>query len=154
MNVQKIFNLVRPPRVRFIKYAAEHMMDLVNADPDHLGKTVSPTNAKALEQTEGFTAVRNGRVVACGGLIEHWPGRCEAWCVFAKDIGVFGFLSVHRFAKGVVEAHPARRVEVCLDYKSAIEARWVRSLGFYLEIPRLRNYWPGHRDGSMYVRIK
>jgi len=102
-------------------------------------------------QKHSYTAVDNGRILACGGVIEHYPGRGEAWAVLdatkPKD-----FLKVHNAAKRFFDMGLFARTEAVVEIGFEAGHRWLVLLGFKLEAPCMKHYGPDGRDYSLYAR--
>ncbi len=96
---------------------------------------------------------KDGKVVACCGLIVQWENRAEAWAMLSKTCR-HDIVSLHRWVDQMMEAAPIRRIEapVVANYRPGI--RWVEMLGFKKESDRLRAYFPNGADAIMYARVK
>ncbi|TCP35915.1 hypothetical protein [Sphingomonas sp. BK235] len=69
---------------------------------------------------------RDGRLVACLGLRETFPGRqAVAWAILAEGIGA-AHLAVTRFARARIAASPLARIEALVRERVAAERRWAR----------------------------
>jgi hypothetical protein len=120
----------------------------------YLIQYVTYEHAKALENTPAFTVMSGDKPVACGGAIDYWMDRAEAWSYISDDIGPRLFLRMHHAVKRFFDAHGATRIEAYVDCQFPEGHRWALALGFKVETPRLEKYWPGGRDATCYVRIK
>jgi len=100
-----------------------------------------------------YTATVEGRIVACGGIIEYWPGRAEAWAVLdatsRKD-----FLAIHNAARRVLNLDHFRRIEAVVDVGFEAGHRWLRALDFRMEAPRMLQYGVDGNDYSLYARVR
>lgn len=93
------------------------------------------------------------QVLFCGGVSEYWKGRGECWAVFHSDVKE-KFIQIHRCVVRYFEMVQVKRIEATVkcDFKEG--HRWIKALGFTLEAPRLRFYYPNGDDVSLYSRVK
>ena len=99
-----------------------------------------------------WTGEHEGQVIACGGLLPHWPGRATAWMLIGQAAGPH-FAAIHkRVARGLV-THPYRRVEAHVDVGFTEGIRWMKMLGFEFESYK-RAYRPDGADMLEFVRIR
>jgi ribosomal protein S18 acetylase RimI-like enzyme len=99
-----------------------------------------------------YSAVVDGVVIACAGLIPQWQGRAVAWALISNAAGPH-FLGVHRAVRRALQVHDFRRVEtgVVVDFEEG--HRWAKMLGFERE-GRMRAYTPDGRDCDLYARVR
>lgn len=97
--------------------------------------------------------VEDKKPLAVAGITMFWPGRGEAWTIFASDLKR-ELVLVHREIKRYLDRVPVKRIEAAIDYDQPVSHRWIKSLGFKLESLRLVGYRPDGGDASMYVLIK
>jgi hypothetical protein len=137
--------------MEIVPYKAEHLC-AINAQEGqrHIEAHVTDEHAKALEGRHSFTALFDGKPLACGGVVEHYQGRFEA----SDEMSPRTFRGVHGAVKRFLDALPARRVEAYVEHSFRNGHRWMRALGFEMEAPRLRKYWPDGRDATLYVRVR
>lgn len=141
-------------------------MDLIPFQPEHLDRIheqeatahlrplITPVMLRALAaMPHSYTATVEGRIVACGGIIEYWPGRAEAWAVLdatsRKD-----FLAIHNAARRVLNLDHFRRIEAVVDVGFEAGHRWLRALDFRMEAPRMLQYGVDGNDYSLYARVR
>lgn len=108
-----------------------------------------------LEKSWGATTILDeaGRILACGGIFEMYPGRGHAWAFFdAKRRDKF--LLCHRVLRRFLNNCPYRRVEATVDCNFRAGHRLVKALGFELEAKIMKAYSPYGSDQAMYARIK
>lgn len=96
-------------------------------------KAMTREDADALcRRGEAWTAFADdGRVLACYGIAEIFPGRQgTAWAMLAEGLGVAAHLPITRFARGRVARSRLARVE-CLvaDDAAGRGAKWARAVG-------------------------
>lgn len=99
-----------------------------------------------------FSVLDGDEVALCGGVIEMWPGRCLCWALLAESIGHRMIVCVRATRRFLAEV-AAPRYELDVEIDHAEGHRFARLLGFEVETPRLRTYYPDGSDGTMYVRV-
>lgn len=78
---------------------------------------------------EAWTLRHHGRIVACLGLRETFPGRqAVAWAILAEGIGA-AHLAISRFARRRVAESPLRRIEAIVRAEVHAECVWARLVG-------------------------
>ncbi len=92
------------------------------------------------------------KVVACGGLLPHWPGRATAWMLVSEAAGPH-FAAIHRAVYRFLARSPYRRIEAHVDVGFEAGIRWMKLLGFELESYK-RAYRPDGADMLEFVRIR
>jgi len=107
-------------------------------------------NAEGLAQSDAHTALADGQVIACVGLIQHWPGRRFVWAYLAHDAGRH-MLRLTWQVRRWLRYHGAGRIEAAIDPEFHASVRWARRLGFQRE-GTMRQYVPG-KDYDLYARI-
>lgn len=99
-----------------------------------------------------WTAVHEGAVWACAGLVLHWQGRAGTWCVIGRDLPTRAWPRLHkRVVAQLAEARAQlalRRIEAEALTGWKPGATWLQLLGFRHEGP-MPAY--GH-DGADYDR--
>jgi hypothetical protein len=140
--------------IKIVPFEAVHL-SMVRTQQSQLNTLpyFRPEYAKALEQTQSYTAIDGGEVVACGGLGEVWPGRAMAWSLLSENIGR-RILGVTRAARALIDTSPYQRVEieVAVDFEQG--HRWAKMLGFQLEAPVMRKVLLDGSDASLYAKVK
>ena len=102
----------------------------------------------------------------CGGTIQHWPGRHEAWAYLNKNTGRH-MIYTTKMAREKL-AIPKGRIEFTVRRDFALGHRWARILGFEVEqcrglhvekvpvgqwVPGQMKAWgPEQEDHVQYVR--
>ena len=71
----------------------------------------------------------DGRIVACVGLRETFPGRqAVAWAILACDLGA-AHLAITRFARRRIIDSPLRRIEAIVRAEMPAECSWAGLVG-------------------------
>lgn len=100
---------------------------------------------------KGWTALVDGRAVACAGLLELWNGRFYAWALLSADCGPH-MLRLTKEIKARLAAENPRRVEMVVAAGFEPGKRWAEMLGF-----RLESFCPAFLhdggDALVYVRL-
>ena len=134
--------------------------------PDHLASMLlqpaqeamravlsDPSYGESLRQSGPcYSAVVDGVVIACAGLIPQWPGRAVAWALISGSAGS-QFVGVHRAVRRALDVHQFRRIETGVTSEFDAGHRWVRMLGFERE-GRMRAYTPDGRDCDLYALVR
>ena len=103
-----------------------------------------------LEQSpNSVTLMVDGLPVVCGGTIELWPGRSQAW-TFVSNVAGPHLLMATKTAQKMLRAVPGR-VEMTVVKDFVNGHRWARMLGFEVETPLLRAYGPRGEDHVGYT---
>lgn len=140
--------------MKIVPYKAEHMraLKLQSAQLACVGWAPAD-HAEMLEQFTAYTALDGDEVLICAGVIEMWKGRGAAWAFIAENLGA-RMVAVHRAVRNYFDLLDFRRIEaeVLLDFPQG--HRWVRMLGFELECPRMRSYFPDGSDAALYAKVK
>lgn len=135
-------------------FKAEHLdtMDLQPAQKDALS-FIPAKQYKALEGPTAFSLFANGECVACVGAVEAWPNRAQVWTLISGKAGKH-MKSITGAIKRMLTIAPWRRIEAQVDCDFAQGHRWMRMLGFSMEVERMTAYLPDGRDAAQYVRLR
>lgn len=135
-------------------FKAEHLegIELQPAQKDAL-HWIPAEQYKALEGPTAFSLFSDGECVACVGAVEMWQGRAQVWTIVSNRAGK-DMKSVTKVIKRMLTIAPWRRIEATVDCEFEQGHRWMRLLGFTLEIERMVAYLPDGRDAAQYVRIR
>lgn len=137
-------------------FRAYHLRQLL-AEPAHeyMRPMLSdPSHGATLEQADAsFTAIENGRVVGCGGIMPVWAGRAIAWSVLSANSGPC-MVPIHIVTRRLLRMRSERRIEATCDADFKAGHRWLRLLGFELEAARMEGFAPDGRPHSLYARIQ
>lgn len=99
-----------------------------------------------------YTALSGGIVIACIGLIQHWPGRRYAWAFLANEIE-HQMIPLHRSVKRWLHYRGSGRIETAVDCAHEAAVRWVEMLGFERE-GRMRAWTQDGRDCFLYAKVQ
>jgi hypothetical protein len=101
---------------------------------------------------QAWTALIDGRPVACAGLVEVWSGRAYAWSLLAEDAAPH-MLRITRAIRCALDRSGYRRVEMAVTVGFDAGCRWAEMLGFRCETPEpMRCYLPNGIDAWLYAR--
>ncbi len=145
--------------IEVIQFRKEDCRKLLREQPSYLSYLNTLITDEIMEQHEknqfSFSIIRksDGKPLACAGVHVYWQGRGEAWTIFARELKS-ELVLVHRAIKRYLEVCPVKRIEAAVDFEHSVSHRWIKSLGFTLESPRLRAFRADGGDVSMYVRIR
>lgn len=112
----------------------------------------TPEHYRQLAAAPSFTVLDGDEVVMCGGAFELWPGRRLCWALLAERIG-HRMTACVRATRRFLDEVAAPRYELDVERDHAEGHRFARLLGFEVETPQLRAYYPDGSDGTMYVRV-
>ena len=141
--------------MQIVPFQSGHIFDLrLQAAQQRFAEAFTPEHARALELAgQAYTAIADGRPVACSGLVEQWEGRALAWALLDGEMGPHAFLRVSRAVRRYLDATSYRRIEMQVDADHAQAIRWAALLGFEVESKR-RKFLPDGRDAFEFVRIR
>lgn len=98
----------------------------------------------------------DGEIIACGGLAPAWPDsetRAIAWMLIDRaKPRLFPF--IHKNVLRALNEAPYRRIEAFTDPTFKPAERWIRMLGFEIEVPYKPYYFPDGRAAQEWVRIR
>lgn len=101
-----------------------------------------------------YSALADGRIIACAGVWNIWPGRGAAWALLAQDVPCH-FIAVHRAVRTFLDHCGIARVEAYVDPGFDAANRWMRMLGFRLETPvPMAKFGEGGREMLLYARVR
>jgi hypothetical protein len=139
----------------FVPFSQAHM-HLFEAQPMQVREQEvlrsAPDALDELAKGHAFTAMVDGEVIGCGGIIEWWPDRCSVWAIVGKDAGPH-MRGITRMVRAVLDRYPSRRIEATVREDFAQGKRWIRLLGFGCD-GFLPAYSPLGEDVIMYSRIR
>jgi hypothetical protein len=98
-----------------------------------------------------FTAVANGEVVACAGVIVQWASYSRAWAVISMNAGPY-MTAITRNIRRWLKFNNTGRIDCAVDCGFDAAVRWASLLGFEQE-GRMRRYTPEGRDCFLYAQV-
>jgi hypothetical protein len=111
----------------------------------------APEALDELARGHAFTAMADGEVIGCGGIIEWWPDRCSVWAIVGVDAGPH-MRGITRMVRMVLDRYPSRRIEATVRADFEAGFHWAVLLGFEMEA-LLRAYSPLGETVWMLARI-
>lgn len=99
-----------------------------------------------------FSAVKDGQVLACAGLIKQWENRAIAWSLLNGNLGV-EFIKVHRAVDRFLKLSEFNRIEAYVDANFGQGHRWIKRLGFECE-GTMKQFNPDGSDACLYARLR
>lgn len=100
----------------------------------------------------GWTLVEDGVVLGCGGLVECWENRAQAWTLISEPL-LERFRTAHRMVRAKLAEAPWRRIEMDVDTEHKAAIAWAEHLGFVAEGVR-RKYTVDGRDMILFARVR
>ena len=130
---------------------AEHMIALHDVQPK-MGITID--RAFQFEEMGGNYAVfDDDRLLCVGGLVERHPGCGYAWSILTEQWKKY-VLPISRLVRQRLNEADFHRIEATVEHGFVEGQRWMRTLGFQLECPRMRKWSPEGDDYALYARVK
>lgn len=145
--------------IEMVPFKAEHY-EAIALQPGqaYVRHWMTPEQAKALEGTRAVSLVDGNTVLACGGVVEYWENRGEAWALIAAGCGQ-RFVKMARLAKAWLDGCGVRRIEAAVTWGEP--ATWLRGcrllalLGFDLKrMWEAEAYCPDGRSATVFARVK
>jgi hypothetical protein len=137
------------------RLAPEHLQELrLQQAQQHLsGNLADPDYVRALAASgNAFTALADGRVIACAGCLELWKDRAFLWSLIGENAGPH-MRALVRAAEGYLRVAPWRRIEAAVASDFRQGQRLIRLLGFEFE-GRMRAFSPDGADHDLFARVK
>lgn len=113
---------------------------------------LSDEQVAALAQLGGWTALTDGEVLGCAGILDKGEGRAEAWALLSARSGV-AMSAITRAVARALDAHPARRIEMVTACSFAPAARWAKMLGFRFE-GQMSAWCADGSDAYLWARVR
>lgn len=138
-----------------VPFKAEHL-EMIELQPHQAGFSTyiaQKQYGKSLEQgSESFTAIADGKVVGCAGLVFQWEQRALAWALLSHDAGKH-MISIVRKIDKYLNFRDVRRVEATAICGFKPGARLLEMLGFKYE-GLAEKYTPDGEDVLMYAKVR
>lgn len=138
-----------------IPFHVEHLRSLVNRDTGQ----ADPWTLAAEKASGGpaVTALLDGRVLGCAGIVLPWPGIGLCWMVLSDAIGPHGIWMtkmVRSFLDDMIRVYTLHRLEAVVLVENERNRRWIERLGFTQENGGARAYTTDRRDIIRYEWVK
>lgn len=141
--------------VELVPYLPEHLLNVaVQPAQAWMRGGIDMDLAVTLGRSYRAASVVDGdRVLGCGGIELHWPGRGLVWSFVAGDIGARDFIRCHNLTRRFLTDANVKRLEAGVEVDFEAGHRWMKALGFYVETPCARAWQAGGRDCTIYVKV-
>lgn len=106
-----------------------------------------------VEDHFAISAWAGAECVCAAGIVEIYRHRAVAWALMSENAGPY-LRKITRKVQSALALHPAKRIEMLVNYEFDAGHRWAKMLGFEVEAPRMRCSGVYGNDETMYVRIK
>lgn len=136
--------------IKIAPFRRWHLMWLMDEEPVGGAVPFDVDVAMALEKHNSWTAVDDGAPIACGGTLEQWRGRHQAWMYMTRGTAPH-MLAITRAVKAKM-AKAEGRVEMTVRADFEQGHRWAKMLGFQREA-FYKQYGPEGEDHVGYVRF-
>lgn len=139
-------------------HAGQVEMELIKFKKEHLDffteDRISESKKHDIENMKySFSILHKGAVLCCGGILEFWPGRGEAWIIFSEEARKH-MVGVVRLARKVLDDTPFKRIEATVDIGLECAEKWINLMGFKLEAPLMKSYGRLGEDCMLFSRVK
>lgn len=142
--------------IQIVQFEPRHLLFMEVQGAQIMVKPVlrDPAYAPSLKNGgPAFSAIADGRVYCCAGVLVQWAGRGIAWALLARGLGA-RFIPIHRAVKQFLHETPIQRIEATAELGFPEAHRWLLSLQFVREAERLRSYTPDGSDHALYALVK
>jgi hypothetical protein len=92
-------------------------------------------------------------VLVCFGMARLWSGRGTVWAIFSEE-GKQKIRRILPIIRNLLKNSPMHRLETPIPCGNTKLERWMKAVGFTLEVPCARKYYPDGSDASLYVLVK
>lgn len=138
-------------------WAHPYAMDLREFDKRAFDNIPNYQDMLKAFQAEGgaCTALWRGKIVACLGCNNMWPGVSEAWMITSiefPNISVTVTRAAIRYFNKIAIEHKLKRLQITVDVENELAMRWAKMLKFTPE-GVMRKYGAGGTDHMMFARI-
>ncbi len=141
--------------IKLVPFEAEHLLEFENRDT-----SMRETLRLAIDKERlgpAFTALKDGRVLGCGGIVLQWPGVATVWMNLSEDLPKKHGLWMTRITKRVladaIRAFKLHRLEAIVMRDSKVNQRWIKMLGFRKEGGVATAYTSDEKDCIRYQLI-
>ena len=136
--------------IKITPFRRWHLLWLMAEEPVGGGLSFDIEMLMSLERQNSWTAAIDGAPICCGGTIEQWKGRHQAWMCMTK-LTAPHMLAITRAVRKNLRGIKGR-VEMTVREDFEQGHRWAHMLGFEREA-LFRQYGPEGEDHVGYVRL-
>lgn len=144
--------MVNVPDPILIPFKAEHLIGLTNRDTN-----IEPIDFVQRENGPAFTAIVDGKIIGCCGIIIQWQGMGSAWAIFTDRVAMYPMFMTRMIRRGlrdIIKAYDLHRVELVALADNERNQRWAELLGFSPENGKAHKYTPTKRDVIRYEFVR
>lgn len=131
--------MIKMPFLEIIRFEPEHFGQFILRGYKATPIEVFPDLKKRAEELDGtaaYTAMVDGEIIACAGVVKLWPGVGEAWMMVSgvvEKYPVFFHRTVKRILNRIQEKYQLHRIQgtVRADFEKG--HHWIETLGFRCE---------------------
>jgi len=92
--------------------------------------------------------------IGCGGLIECHKYRALAWCLFQRTNDPVSFVYIHKIVSRVIRDSNYPRIEAYVNPMLLSSVRWIKQLGFKLEVSYYPYFFADGTGASLYAIMR
>lgn len=138
-----------------VKFEKEHINGLrVHEYMKHIENSFDDEYGDTLAAFPSYTAIVNGEVIACAGMVQTGVYRWQAWALMSEKTKDY-MIPITRAMNHYISYLNTPRIEthVRSDFKAG--QRWMKMLGFNCETPEpMKNWGDDGYDYYLYARVK
>lgn len=105
------------------------------------------------QNTMSYTFMVGDDIVAVGGIAKLWEGRGYIWLIFSEKLKKHP-VAAYRGMKAFLKKQPYRRLELDTPTNRRFDDRRARFMGFKLECPFAKSYYPNGEDRALYSWVR
>ena len=136
-------------------FLTSHIKDLIVHDyMGHIQPEMDDAYAELLDGGSAYTALSDGKVIGCAGIMQTAKNRWEAWALLSNDSGKH-MVGVTRAVIKFLNDNPKPRVETHVRDDFKVGHKWMKMLNFKCETPDgMPNYGDDGHDYYLYARCR
>lgn len=115
------------------------------------GMSVMDKGRDLAENGTAWTAIADGRIIACGGFRDIYAGQGLAWVAMADGVGA-AHLAVTRHARRCVESGTYHRIEATVEADNDRAIAWATIIGLE-PVHTLRKWGPNVGSYILFERV-
>lgn len=142
---------------KILPFDAKHIDLLVMRDIERVQISVDPIAALKFEALansyQGATIFHDGRVLACIGFLEMWPGVFEVWAwpsIYVEQYATVYLRTVKEYVKSIEDTFKPHRLQSAA-LADDVHDRWMTFLGFEKE-GVMKEYSIDRQDYTMWAK--